>query len=330
MMRDAQPASEELEPCVDLTFATDLPVLGIVTRFETNSRDVHALVREAFGAWELLHRDAWDSAEPTAHVRVVVRDGSEGTAGRSVIHHRFLDELRLVARSAGSIGISDPYRAEATAHVTSELVADREHFRDEMLQAITLALLSSYDRHFLHAAAVARGNRTILLSAASGTGKSTLAYLALRSGLEVMSEDRVWIQRSPALRVWGWPFRLHLRPETAAHFPEIAGTPTQLHGGGGTRHVVDIPPNPGKRSRFFADGVTVCLLTRGDGAASLERVESRFMVETLSRDLAPGFDRHAARHGPAVRAIAEGGGWRLRLSGNPHEALPLLRQMLGE
>jgi hypothetical protein len=123
MMRDAQPASEELAPRVDLTFATDLPVLGIVTRFETNSRDVHALVREAFGAWELLHRDAWDSAEPTAHVRVVVRDGSEGTAGRSVIHHRFLDELRLVARSAGSIGISDPYRAEAIAHVTSELVA---------------------------------------------------------------------------------------------------------------------------------------------------------------------------------------------------------------
>jgi hypothetical protein len=34
------------------------------------------------------------------------------------------------------------------------------------------------------------------------------------------------------------------------------------------------------------------------------------------------------RHAPAMRAIAAGGGWRLRLSGNPHEALPLLRQML--
>jgi hypothetical protein len=330
MMRDIALTSEALAPTVDLPFTTELPVLGIATRFETNSRDVHSLVDETFGAWRRLPMDARAGSAPAAHVRVVVRKGSEETAGRSPIRHSLPDHRRVIAQSAGSIGVSDPNRAEAIAHVTTELVADREHFRDEMLQAITLALLSSHDRHFLHAAAVARGNRAVLLSAASGTGKSTLAYLAHRSGLQVLSEDRVWIQQSPALRVWGWPMRIHLRPEAARHFPEIAGTPTYLHGGEKQRHVVDIAPHTGEQTSFYADDVVVCLLTRGDHAtAALERVDSRIIVETLSGDLAPGFDRHAERHVPAMRAIAEGGGWRLRLSGNPHEALPLLNEMLG-
>ncbi|CAN5920049.1 hypothetical protein BH11GEM2_BH11GEM2_30500 [soil metagenome] len=328
MVRDVLPMRDAFTPHVDLPFTIDLPVLGIATRFETNSRDVHSLVVETFGAWAGLEGDDFTRLAPIAQVCIAVREGSEQTAGRSTIRHSFPDDLRVVAQSAGSLGISDPLRAQAIAHVTSELVADREHFRDEMLQALTLALLSSFDRHFLHAAAVACGNRAVLLAAPSGTGKSTLAYLAHRSGLQVMSEDRVWVQQSPLLRVWGWPLRLHLRPESAVHFPELDGAAIRSCGTGKQRHVVDLALRPGGARQFHADRVVVCLLTRGEGTASLERVEAGVVVESLCRDVAPGFDRQAVRHAPAMRAIAAGGGWRLRLSGNPHEALPLLRQML--
>lgn len=328
MTRDDIAGIGDARPMDPLGHAIDIPVLGLVTRFNTNSRDVLALIVDAFGAWSRLPPQFAETAAPRATVSVIVREGSEHTVGRSPITHSCPDALQVVARSSMSVGISDPLRSAATAHVTSELVADRDHFRDEMLQAITLALVSSYDRHFLHAAAIASGNRAILLAAPSGTGKSTLAYLAQRSGLDVMSEDRVWIQQSPALRVWGWPVRLHLRPESAAHFPELNGAAMGAHGAGPLRHVVDIATGANVIPRFCADDVVVCLLTRGDSAPSLERVEAGELVEALHRDLASGFDRHADRHEPAMRAIAKGGGWRLRLSGNPHEALPLLKQML--
>lgn len=312
-------------PSERLAYTTQLPVLGILTRFETNSADVNAIIAETFGTWRLL---ACDAATISAHVRVVVHDGTEGTSGRSPIRHGFPDHLRVTATSTGSFGMSDPARAQGIVHATSELVADRDHFRDEMLQAITLALLSSHDRHFLHAAAVGSGDRAILLAGASGTGKSTLAYLAHRSGLDVMSEDRVWIQRSPSLRVWGWPMRLHLRPEAAGRFPELEAKATQSHGSGRRRHVVDLTSASAYSPRFYANDVAVCILSRGADTPSLERIDADAVVDALTRDVAPGFDRHPERHLPSMRAVAQGGGWHLRLSSDPHQALPLLQTML--
>ena len=326
---DVVPVTKDVRPEVNLPFVRELPVLGITTRFETNSRDVHAIVWETFGMWAGLRDETDTPRQAMATVRVVVCDGTEGTVGRSPIRHTCPDALRVIAQSAGSVGISDPERAEAVAHVTGELVADRDHFRDEMLQSITLALLSSYDRHFLHAAAVACGGRAILLAGASGVGKSTLSYLAHRSGLQVMSEDRVWIQQSPRLRVWGWPSRVHLRHEALAHFPEIDAVMRDTHGAGKQRHVVDVRESAAALPRLYADDAVVCLLSRGDDAPLLTPVDRDVVVDALSRDVAPGFDRHAERHLPSVRAIAAQGGWRLRLSRDPHEALPLLEQMLG-
>ncbi len=311
-----------------LPHSVELPVLGIMTRFETNSPEVHALVNEKFGPWDAVRLESPVPAVPRAHVRVIVHAGSEHVVGRAPVVHVCPDDLRMIAYSPGSFAISDPTRGEVFAYVTAELVADREHFHDQVLQAMTLALLSSWDRHFVHAAAIARRSRAIVLAAASGTGKSTLSYLAHASGLEVMSEDRIWIQQSPALRVWGWPLQLHLRPDAARHFPELAAQQTQSHGDGKQRLVVDLAPMAGRERQFYADDAVVCLLERGDGAASIERVEEHVIVESLCGDVAPGFDRHAAQHEPAVRAIAHGGGWRLRLSSNPHDALTLLLRML--
>jgi Serine kinase of the HPr protein, regulates carbohydrate metabolism len=326
ILDDVVATARERVAHVDLAYVVELPVLGILTRFETNSRDVLSLVDESFGTWARLPSVAVDTSTKP-RVRVAVYDGKEGDTGRSSIHHSLPDARRVVARSAASMGISNPDCNEAVAEVTSELVADSDYFRDEMLQAITLALLSSYDRHFLHAAAVARGDRAIILAGPSGIGKSTLAYLAHRSGFEVMSEDRVWIQRLPATRVWGWPARLHLRAESVHHFPELGGSATRSHGAAKERHVVDIASSVAV-PRFYADDVEVCLLSRCSGPPWLERVSADVILEALCRDVAPGFDRHSDRHVPSVRAIAGSGGWRLHLSGDPHEALPLLERML--
>ncbi|HEU4721916.1 MAG TPA: hypothetical protein VFS59_11185, partial [Gemmatimonadaceae bacterium] len=195
-----------------------LPVLGIATRFATNDRAILDLVDEAFGVWRLLDgREAAERGEPV-QVRIVVggdRRADAADADAPSIHHAMTDDLRFVARSPGSVAASDPARRLATVRASGALVADRARFRTDVLEAVVLALLSCYDRHPLHAAAVACRGHALLLAAPSGTGKSTLAYSCHAAGLDLLGDDHVRVQLEPSLRVWGWPARVRLLAETA-------------------------------------------------------------------------------------------------------------------
>jgi len=315
---DFVPAADPLLRDQRLDHALTLPVLGIATRFETNSAYVLGVVESAFGAW----RAAEDTAGEV-RVRVVVHDGSEHVTGRAPVRHFCPDATRLVVHSPGSVAVADPERREGVAYVTTALAADREHFRSAVLEAVTLALLAHLDRHPLHAAGHARGDRAVLLAGPSGSGKSTLAYLAREAGIQLLGDDRVWIQREPALRVWGWPGQMRLTADSARHFPELASVEATSGVGGKEKLVVHggqgAPPAP-------ARDVAVCLLARGRRVA-LERVPAHEVADALRR-VDPGFDRFPGRHELVVRDLAARGGWRLTLSDDPREALPPLRDLL--
>ena len=175
-----------------LPHSVTLPVLGIRTRFETNEPAMLEIVDEAFGVWSALGRhDVLDAdAQSVVRVRIEVDpDGrDDGPVARGApMSHEMSDDLHFVARCAGSVAESDPARRLATIHATRALVADRARFRTEMLEAVVLALLSCYDRHPVHAAAVAHRGHALLLAAPSGTGKSTIAYLCHAAGLDPVS-----------------------------------------------------------------------------------------------------------------------------------------------
>jgi hypothetical protein len=314
-----------------LAYRVELSVLGLPTRFETNSRYVHEVIAEAFDSWPAVGDQGDAGPESPLCVRVVVHAGTEHGEGRAPVRHICPDGTRLIAHSPGSVAVSDPSRREAVAFVTTALVADREHFRSQILEAMTLSLLSQFDRHPLHAAAVAwgEGAGAVILAAPSGTGKSTLAYLAHRSGFHVLSEDRIWIQRSPSLRVWGWPGRIHLRPEAPARFAELATVPTSPHAGGKPRLAVET--NCGAHAPiWFADDFAVCVLERGSGPASLSRLAPDTLAAALHAQVAAGFDRFPDRLDATVSALTRRGGWQLHLSDDPHDALPLLMRIVGE
>lgn len=303
---------------VALSHVAEIPALGVRTRLETNSSDVLAIFHDAFGQW----RGTPAGGEPV-RVRVVVRDGGEGVAGRAPVRHLCPDDARLLVHSPGSVAVADPERGESVAYVTTALVADREHFGSAVLEAITYALLAHRDRHPLHAAAVARAGRAVLLAGPSGAGKSTLAYLAHAAGLDVLSDDRVWVQREPSPRVWGSARRVRLLPDAPAHFPEVArvGTPSSIEGK--EKLAVALGATCG-----VADDAVVCLLARGR-RVSLVRAGAAEIVDALTRRVDAGFDRWPARHERVARALAAGGGWRLTLGDDPRDALAPLRAMLG-
>ena len=316
-----------------LDYELRLPVLGIETRFDSNSEDVIALVEQSFGRWR--HLPAEDrTAATSARVRVIVNEGDETTSGHSPVTHTSGPDKRLLVQSHGSIAYVDPLRQESVAYVTSGLVNDRDSFRVTVLEAITFALLACFDRHPLHAAAITNGERTALLAGLGGSGKSTLAYLAHSAGIDVLSDDHVWLQLEPHCRIWGSAPHARLRTAAAAHFPEVerqqrASASTALGTTpypGADKLAVHLPPRDDNH-RLVARGPVVCVLARGR-EASLARLQPSEIEATLVDQLSPGFDRFPERNGAAFAAIATGGGWQLTLSDNPRDALLLLRHIL--
>jgi hypothetical protein len=295
----------------------ELPVLGHTTRFETDSPDVLLAVEESFGIWRALGHAADPPGEPgILRVAVAVVAGDEGDTphGRHApVRVTCPDDARGGARTPASSAVSDPARREVVARVTSALVADRDHFRGEVLETVTLALLSHFDRHPVHAAAVARRGRALLLAGPSGVGKSTLAHACCRAGIALMAEDQVRVQLEPRVRVWGWPARIRLLDPAAR--------------GAGRKRVVDVRRGM-TPERLVADELRMCLLTRDGGDARLEPIDPDALARALDAQLASGFDRFPRRW-PAVRAaLAARGGWRLNLSADVSAAVALVRDAL--
>ena len=315
---------------IPLPHAVTLPVLGIPTRFATNETAMLEIVEESFGMWSALgeSENATTDANEVVHVRIVVGSGGSDDAPDeegTPIRHEMSGDHRFSARSSGGIAESEPARRIATIRATRALVAERVHFQVEMLEATVLALLSCYDRHPLHAAALADRGHALLLAAPSGTGKSTLAYVCHAAGLDLLGDDHVRVQLAPTIRIWGWPGRVKLLAETAARMG-LARAPIET-ANGKTKAVIDARRDVGA-GRLVAGSATVCVLARDGGGVSLEPLSPDALAHALDAQLAPGFDRFPARWPHVVRALTERGGWRLNLSRDPNDALPLVREML--
>lgn len=299
---------------------TTLAVLGVPTRFETNRSEVLDAIEESFGNW--------CSVSPaTSHrlrVGITVFEHVVG-GGPTGISHHFPAPERLLVRGAGCLGLSDPARREAVAAISEAALADREQFRDGVLEALTYSLISQFDRHPLHAAVVSardRAARSVLLVGASGSGKSSLAYAAHLAGMRVLAEDVAWLQLEPTLRVWGAPRRVRLTPAAVMRVGG-ATSPTQASG-----RVADdklLVPLSGECLPGSAGALDVCILAPGTGPARLEPLTAATVRELLSRDVAPGFDRFPERHVRVATALSCRGGWRLHLSADAREAIPLVR-----
>jgi hypothetical protein len=306
----------------------DAPVLGIPVRFESNSRTVIEIADEAMGAWRALAAVPELIARRGVVVRVIVVEGDEGPARHASARNYVPDAKRVIIATPGSVGVADATRREALVHASRALVADREHFRYTMLEAVTLSLLSRFDRVPFHAAALMRGDSALLLAARSGVGKSTLAYAAARAGISVLAEDLVFLQRRPRLRVWGWPGALHLPPDAVDHFPELAGRHAGLLANGKVKIALRARDLGAMPDLPVARRAGICLLGRGAGRTTVEPIPAADVIRELSRVREQGFDIFADVMDELLAGLCRNGGWRLNVAGPPHAAVPALHGML--
>ena len=303
----------------------ELPVLGVTTKFLTNSQEVLKVVHETYGAWEALAGYQEVVSRSRAVVKLVLTDPPFDAAGPPSFSYRVPDHMRMLILSESGSGVADTTRLESVAYVTTGLVSQPAEFAEGLLEPLTLFLLGALDRQPLHAAAVVRDGVAILLEGPSGVGKSTLAHAARREGFTPLCDEAVYVQMEPALRVWSRRSRVHLRPEARAHFPELAGVTSTHLPGGKTRIVV--PADAG--SPRYADRAGICMLERGS-PARLERLEPGRAAAAVASRLEPGFDLYASTIRERAARVAERGAWSLVLAGDPAEGAALLDEVATE
>ncbi|HEX2092268.1 MAG TPA: hypothetical protein VHG28_07685 [Longimicrobiaceae bacterium] len=298
------------------TWNAELSLMGIPTCFEADHPELREAALAAYGVWP-----RGEGAGGPGAIRIRLGLGS-GEAGEGTPEVR-VEGARLVLAGGGMRGEADAGRREAVCIVPPDLLADPHRLAAEVLDTLVLFLLTRTGRVPVHATGVVLGETAVVLAGRSGSGKSTLALTALRAGLPVLSDDTVYVQTEPRLRVWGFPRPIHLLPDAKSVGPDDGGVLRQRGGRWKVAH-----PAGEWTGEPVADRAVLVLLERG-GEVALRRIGAEDAVREVTASLEPGFDHFREQLPAAVRALAAGGAWRLTLSADPGAALAALREALG-
>ena len=294
------------------TFKQLLMPMGVPTMIEADSEE---LLATASAACPASSGEAYNTA---GRIEISLTTASVPSSGMSCEITVEGSRLRLVG--ADFSGEADADVGTGACSVPPRLIGDAESFAAELFDTLLLFLLARSGRTPMHAAGFLLGKTAMLLAGPSGSGKSTLALAGAARGLPILSDDMVFVELEPRLRVWGLARPIHVFPEDAPRHDH----PVRLRNGK-RKAVVNVGISS---TALFADEAVVVLLDRGHEVA-LNAIEPGEAVEALTR-LEPGFDLLAEATAAAAQAIAARGAWRLTLSDNPADAIDCLLERFAQ
>ncbi len=314
--------SYPLDCRTSLPHSVTAPVFGHPVTYCTNSRRVLSLLEAWYGYWRRLPPELVTDSSFTVSIRLR-GVGDEKDAPNFRYDLRSVNQLVVTAQ--GCTANVDVDRACAEADMATALLEHTEHLRTGLFDTLTLMLTTSVDRCPVHASAVAMGQRLVLLVGRSGSGKSTLAYALHRTGLEMLSDDAVYVQLHPEPRIWFHRRSIGLLSAAAAEFPELQTMTPRTLSTGKRKVVVHLKGAPSPDPCDLAP--LVCVLGRGE-IAGVTPLDADELLLLLAGDEEAGFDRLNAQRVPVLQWLAANGGWHLTLSARAADAVPLVRDLL--
>lgn len=241
--------------------------------------------------------ELWPTLAGTGHSEMRVEGPVVRIRGPGVFAHAKLD------RGVAHCAVSADYLEEPSA------------LHQEVIEPLVLMLLTRRDRTPLHASGFIIDGLAVLLAGRSGAGKSCLARAADLAGFQVLSDDAVFVQLAPRLKIWGWPTAAHL---LAMDAPDVTGPMRSRKG----KAKQIVPLRSASPTAISCERAVLCFLSRGT-TPSLGRISPADVDERIW-PLDEGFDLLPEPIARAIARLSAGGAWDLRLSSDPVEAIRLL------
>ncbi len=188
-------------------------LLGSHFRFVSDSPDLLRLVSEAYDG--LPRHRLPTSIEFLIELHLLQRDRQHSLDKPSPLQTYEMDGALCGVIDASNYVLVMPARRRALVVASEDMLEHARHLRQELIEFAVFILATRVQGLVpLHAASFGMDGRGLLLLGNSGAGKSTLALQAFLQGMELLSEDAVFVQPDGMLAT-GVANYLHVRTDAA-------------------------------------------------------------------------------------------------------------------
>jgi len=318
-------ASDPLWINIAMPFEQTFYPLGFPLQLSTNSPLIFEAAEES---WPTSARAKFEVAP--IRVSLGVTDSAAAIPEPPVFRAR--GNLMSIISDPLNFVIADMRSGYAFGWIRETTARDRSFFRFYFLDAVTLALVDQLYLAPVHAAAIRRQTKGVLLCGESGTGKSTLAYACARAGWTFVSDDASYLVRgADTPRVIGNSRSLRLRPDAPILFKELLPVDTLMRANGklGFELATDSLPQP-IRAEPQATITDVIFLRRVAGTSSDATLEPLLQRDPrrLYRSVWYGDDEVQEAQRTCYHLLLQSRWWNLTYS-NYQQAVEKLNQLAG-
>jgi hypothetical protein len=283
--------SPELSNKIRGFYNLEYPVLGIRTIIKSDIIQVYKLAESRFGHW--LNLSQIDiSPNPPLIVTIYKSSISSFVSESSTIQYN-VDKDILSADAAGVVFTADRRSGRAEAYVNPSLADLSDFFQKNILECMVLFLVTSTDREPLHASAVIRNQKALLICGNSGSGKTTLAYSLYKRGAYILSESSTYIASRNGFQLWGDPLGFNFEPGARVLFPELINIPEYRFPDGRIKISLKLPMQGkwDRRKWSFSGNIVIVFPERKGGHQSrISEISHADMLKRLTSNRESGFD----------------------------------------
>jgi hypothetical protein len=234
----------------------------------------HPGVLESATIAERLYSSAPWIDEPPWHITLIVHDArrAAGSPPERLIdrlHYAGADDWLSIGLDSWGHCFVDMARGDAHAILSSELADNPALVAEVLLNTILTNFLTRHGYAMLHASALVKGDRILLLMGPHGAGKSTTALRFALNGYKLLSDSMVYVgEHAGALWMGAFPVgRIKLRKDMLDQFPALAGEAKLEPVRDETKHRLEMDHLAPERTCLEmvpVDRVELCLLERWD------------------------------------------------------------------